>query len=79
MQSCSPQWVCPISAMPTERKSRPQIDLRKALSLFAGVRPVTVLPGQDTPLRLPPGRGIDFVLIREKHRGAFSSPKVVAR
>jgi len=49
----------------------PQIDLRKALSLFAGVRPVTVLPGQDTPLRLPPGRGIDFVLIRESTEGLF--------
>jgi len=49
----------------------PQIELRKALSLFAGVRPVRVLPGQDTPLRLPPGRGIDFVLIRESTEGLF--------
>ncbi|EBA11125.1 isocitrate/isopropylmalate dehydrogenase family protein [Roseobacter sp. CCS2] len=49
----------------------PQIDLRKALTLFAGVRPVTVREGQGTPLRLPPGREIDFVLIRESTEGLF--------
>ena len=49
----------------------PQIDLRKALSLFAGVRPVTLRTGQEGPLRLPPGREIDFVLIRESTEGLF--------
>lgn len=49
----------------------PQIDLRKALNLFAGVRPVTVKSGQQTPLNLPPGREIDFVLIRESTEGLF--------
>lgn len=49
----------------------PQIDLRKALNLFAGVRPVTVRTGQRTPLNLPPGREIDFVLIRESTEGLF--------
>jgi len=49
----------------------PQIDLRKALTLFAGVRPVTVRPGQITPLTLPPGREIDFVLVRESTEGLF--------
>ncbi len=49
----------------------PQIDLRKALTLFAGVRPVTVRPGQQTPLRLRAGRAIDFVLIRESTEGLF--------
>jgi len=43
----------------------PQIDLRKAFKLFAGVRPVRVAPGGLTPLNLPEGKGIDFVLIRE--------------
>ncbi|MEO1537957.1 MAG: isocitrate/isopropylmalate family dehydrogenase [Pseudomonadota bacterium] len=51
----------------------PQIDLRKDLRLFAGVRPVTVLPGQPTPLILPAGRKIDFVLIRESTEGLFYS------
>lgn len=49
----------------------PQIDLRKALTLFAGVRPVTVRAGQNTPLRMPEGREIDFVLIRESTEGLF--------
>lgn len=49
----------------------PQIELRKALTLFAGVRPVTVQAGQKSPLRLPPGREIDFVLVRESTEGLF--------
>lgn len=49
----------------------PQIDLRKKLDLFAGVRPVKVSAGQATPLVLPPGREIDFVLIRESTEGLF--------
>ncbi len=49
----------------------PQIDLRKALTLFAGVRPVTVRKGQSSPLHVPEGREIDFVLIRESTEGLF--------
>ncbi|MEM7732328.1 MAG: isocitrate/isopropylmalate family dehydrogenase [Pseudomonadota bacterium] len=49
----------------------PQIDLRKALDLFAGVRPVTVRAGQRTPLNLPEGCEIDFVLVRESTEGLF--------
>lgn len=49
----------------------PQIELRKALTLFAGVRPVTVKAGQTSPLNIPPGREIDFVLIRESTEGLF--------
>lgn len=49
----------------------PQIDLRKALTLFAGVRPVRVRAGQFCPLNLPEGREIDFVLIRESTEGLF--------
>ncbi|SOH93875.1 3-isopropylmalate dehydrogenase [Monaibacterium marinum] len=49
----------------------PQIDLRKALTLFAGVRPVTVKKGQKTPLNMPADREIDFVLIRESTEGLF--------
>ena len=51
----------------------PQIDLRKALTLFAGVRPVTVRAGQQSPLKLPEGKEIDFVLIRESTEGLFHS------
>jgi 3-isopropylmalate dehydrogenase len=49
----------------------PQIDLRKALTLFAGVRPVTIRPGQPTPLALKGGQAVDFVLIRESTEGLF--------
>ena len=49
----------------------PQIDLRKQLGLFAGVRPVKVSSGQMTPLSLPNGKEIDFVLIRESTEGLF--------
>ena len=49
----------------------PQIDLRKALTLFAGVRPVTIRPGQPTPLALRGGQSVDFVLIRESTEGLF--------
>lgn len=51
----------------------PQIDLRIELDLFAGVRPVRVVPGQPTPLKLSGGQSIDFVLIRESTEGLFHS------
>lgn len=49
----------------------PQIDLRKAFNLFAGVRPVRVAEGGLTPLKMPAGKMIDFVLIRESTEGLF--------
>ncbi len=49
----------------------PQIDLRMEMDLYAGVRPVRLIPGQPTPLRLPEGRSVDFVLIRESTEGLF--------
>ncbi|MGB7206811.1 MAG: isocitrate/isopropylmalate dehydrogenase family protein, partial [Anderseniella sp.] len=51
----------------------PQLDLRIELDLFAGVRPVRVVPGQPTPLKLSGGQAIDFVLIRESTEGLFHS------
>lgn len=51
----------------------PQIELRKELGLFAGVRPVTLRPNQMSPLKLPKDRSIDFVLIRESTEGMFFS------
>ncbi|AXI53392.1 3-isopropylmalate dehydrogenase [Sulfitobacter sp. JL08] len=49
----------------------PQIEIRKALDLYAGVRPVRILPGQRTPLKLEGGQPVDFVLIRESTEGLF--------
>jgi len=49
----------------------PQIELRKAFGLFAGVRPVRVPVDGHTPLKMGPGQSIDFVLIRESTEGLF--------
>ncbi len=51
----------------------PQIDLRKELNLFAGVRPVTLAENQNSPIRLAAGKQVDFVLIRESTEGLFWS------
>ncbi len=61
----------PTVRYPDGTEISPQIELRKALTLFAGVRPVTIQPGQPTPLNMPPGKSVDFVLIRESTEGLF--------
>ena len=50
----------------------PQIELRFALGLYAGVRPVKVYPGQQSVLSDPRAAQIDFVLIRESTEGLFA-------
>lgn len=50
----------------------PQLDLRFGLELYAGVRPVRVLPGAPTPLGDPRAQEIDLVLIRENTEGLFA-------
>jgi len=65
----------PSIRYPDGTEIAPQIDLCKALTLFAGVRPVRVKPGQRTPLNLPAGREEDFVLIRESTKGLFHTQR----
>lgn len=50
----------------------PQLDLRFELELYAGVRPVRVLPGAPTPLGDQRAQNIDLVLIRENTEGMFA-------
>ncbi|UUX50669.1 isocitrate/isopropylmalate family dehydrogenase [Nisaea acidiphila] len=50
----------------------PQIDIRFALGLYAGVRPVKLFPGQPTPLADKRIFNTDFVLIRESTEGLFA-------
>lgn len=50
----------------------PQITLRFALDLYAGVRPVKIYPGQKTPLSDQRAQNIDFVLVRESTEGLFA-------
>ncbi|MCK0166041.1 isocitrate/isopropylmalate family dehydrogenase [Jannaschia sp. S6380] len=56
---------------PDGTEMTPQIDIRIALDLYAGVRPVRVVPGMRTPLALAPDAAIDFVLVRESTEGLF--------
>lgn len=49
----------------------PQIDLRMALNLYAGLRPVRTGPGGFSPLTLAGAQDVDFMLIRESTEGLF--------
>jgi 3-isopropylmalate dehydrogenase len=51
----------------------PQIELRTALGLYAGVRPVRALPGVAPVLADPRTACLDFVIIRESTEGLFAS------
>ena len=63
----------PSVRYPDGTEISPQIDLRKEMNLYAGVRPVRVTSGQNSPIKLPEGTAIDFVLIRESTEGLFWS------
>ena len=49
----------------------PQLDLRFALDLYAGVRPIRTFRGLPTPLASPRAAEIDLVLVRESTEGLF--------
>jgi 3-isopropylmalate dehydrogenase len=49
----------------------PQLDLRMALDLYAGVRPIRWFPGLPSVLSDDRAKKIDFVLIREQTEGLF--------
>ena len=51
----------------------PQLDLRFELDLYAGVRPVSMIAPQFSPLRAAGSQPIDFVLVRESTEGMFAS------
>jgi 3-isopropylmalate dehydrogenase len=57
----------------------PHLDFRQRFGLYAGVRPVRVLPGAPTPLRDPRARQIDFVLVRESTEGLFAARTLTRR
>ena len=49
----------------------PVADIRFALDLYAGVRPVRTWPGLPVPLSDPRATAIDLVLVRENTEGLF--------
>src|SRR5690606_31840811 len=49
----------------------PQLDIRFALDLYAGVRPIRTFEGLPTPLARPEAARIDLVLVRENTEGLF--------
>jgi 3-isopropylmalate dehydrogenase len=49
----------------------PQLDLRFALDLYAGVRPIRTFKGLPTPLADQRAAAIDLVLVRENTEGLF--------
>ena len=51
----------------------PQLNLRFDLGLYAGVRPVRIIPGLPPVLADPRAAELDFVLIRESTEGLFAS------
>ncbi len=55
----------------TEVQGKIIIELRKKLNLFAGVRPIKLYPGIQSPLR--DTDRIDFVIVRESSEGMFAS------
>lgn len=63
----------PDVRFPDGTEIAPQVTLRFLLDLYAGVRPIKLYPGVPSPLALPPGRTIDYVIFRENVEGLFAS------
>jgi 3-isopropylmalate dehydrogenase len=80
MQACRAADAILLAAMgdpairyPDGTEIAPQLDLRFELGLYAGIRPVRVIPGVKPPLADPRASGIDLVILRESTEGLFWS------
>lgn len=58
---------------PDNTEIAPQIELRMIFDLYAGVRPVRLIPGVPSPIVGAAEHGIDLVVIRESTEGLFAS------
>ncbi len=62
----------PAIRYPDGTELTPQIEIRFALELYAGIRPIRSIPGVKGPLSDPRADNIDFVLVRESIEGLFA-------
>ncbi len=56
----------------TEVQPEMMVGLRRAMGVYAAVRPIKLYPNVPTPLKGPP-HAIDFIIIRENLEGLFAS------
>ena len=63
----------PEVRFPDGTEIAPQLTLRIALDLYAGLRPIRLHPGVPTPLRLGDRERIDYVILRENTEGLYAS------
>ena len=64
---------------PNGTEVAPHLEFRERFDLYAGVRPVRVLPGVPVPLSDPRARQIDCVLVRESTEGLFAARSLTRR
>ncbi len=58
---------------PDGREMAPQLDLREQMDLYAGLRPIYLYHGSDSPLKGQSPGSIDLLIVRESTEGLFSS------
>ncbi|HVV27794.1 MAG TPA: isocitrate/isopropylmalate family dehydrogenase [Rhizomicrobium sp.] len=58
---------------PDGTEVQPHLDMREKFELYAGIRPVRILPGAPTPLADLRAAQVDCVLVRESTEGLFAS------
>lgn len=58
---------------PDGTEVQPHLDMREKFALYAGIRPIRILPGTPTPLADPRAAQVDCVLVRESTEGLFAS------
>jgi len=63
----------PDIRLPDGTEIAPQLDMRVAFELFAGVRPIRAIPGVPGALADPRAARIDLMIVRESTEGMFAS------